>query len=133
MLDMWWTNWHWGRFYPSTVVYPANSSSGTVGQLVANVPSGLSLTPPQEIKKTTGIWNETVMIKSRYYPGVLLRKTEETHENPPEYRYQATEIRAESITEYGNCPVANLHSDFMMKGWKADTIRAGADTGTVSP
>jgi hypothetical protein len=29
------------------------SGAGTTGQLVADVPSGLSLTPPQEIKKKT--------------------------------------------------------------------------------
>jgi hypothetical protein len=29
-----------------------SSGAGTTGQLVADVPSGLSLTPPQETKKT---------------------------------------------------------------------------------
>jgi hypothetical protein len=28
-----------------------SSGAGTIGQLVANIPSGLILTPPQEIKK----------------------------------------------------------------------------------
>jgi hypothetical protein len=65
MWDLWWTKWHWGRFSPSTSVSPANSHSsdcstltiiyhlGLVQQakLVADVPSGHSLTPPQEIKK----------------------------------------------------------------------------------
>jgi hypothetical protein len=31
---------------------PHSSGSGTIGQLVADVPSGLSLTPPQETKET---------------------------------------------------------------------------------
>jgi hypothetical protein len=31
---------------------PHSSGAGTIGQLVADVPSGLSLTPPQETKKT---------------------------------------------------------------------------------
>jgi hypothetical protein len=57
------TKWHWGRFSLSTSVSPANShfhrllhthylssGAGTIGQLVADVPSGLSLTPPQETK-----------------------------------------------------------------------------------
>jgi hypothetical protein len=64
MWDLWWTKWYWGRFPPSTSVSPANSHSTdcsklviyhpglvTIGQLVADVPSGVSLTPPQEIKK----------------------------------------------------------------------------------
>jgi hypothetical protein len=53
MWDFWWTKWHWGRFSLSTSVSPVNSHStdylssgaGTIGQLVADVPS---LTPPQE-------------------------------------------------------------------------------------
>jgi hypothetical protein len=32
--------------------YHLSSGAGTIGQLVADVPSGLSLTTPQEIKKT---------------------------------------------------------------------------------
>jgi hypothetical protein len=31
--------------------YRLSSGAGTIGQLVADVPSGLSLTPPQETKK----------------------------------------------------------------------------------
>jgi hypothetical protein len=62
--DLWWTKWHWGRFSPSTLVSPANShftdystfiiyhpGLGTIGQTVADVPSGLILTPSQENKK----------------------------------------------------------------------------------
>jgi hypothetical protein len=30
-----------------------SSGAGTIGQLVADIPSGLSLTPPQETKKKT--------------------------------------------------------------------------------
>jgi hypothetical protein len=64
MWDLWWEKWRWGRFSPSTSVSPANShytncsihhhtstGAGAIGQLVADVPSGLSLTPPQETKK----------------------------------------------------------------------------------
>jgi hypothetical protein len=32
-----------------------SSGAGTIGQTVADVPSGLSLTPPQEITKTFGV------------------------------------------------------------------------------
>jgi hypothetical protein len=65
MWDLWWTKWHWGSFSQSTSVSPANSHStdcslhthhpssgaGTIGQLVGDVPSGLSVTPSQETKK----------------------------------------------------------------------------------
>jgi hypothetical protein len=56
MRDLWWTKWYWGRFSPSTSVPPANSlitpttahhlssGAGTIGQIVTDVPSGLSLT-----------------------------------------------------------------------------------------
>jgi hypothetical protein len=53
-----------GQVFLGTSVSPTNSQStdihhhvlsrtGTIGQLVADVPSGLSLTPPQETKKKT--------------------------------------------------------------------------------
>jgi hypothetical protein len=65
MWGLWWTKWHWGRFSPSTSVSLANSHSincstfhhhlssgvGIIRQLVADVPIGVSLTPPQETKK----------------------------------------------------------------------------------
>jgi hypothetical protein len=60
-VDLWWTRW---QVSPSTPVSPANphstdcstlitisSRAGTIGQFVADVPSGLGLTPPQEVKK----------------------------------------------------------------------------------
>jgi hypothetical protein len=64
MWDLWWTKWHWGRFSLSTLVslpifipttaphihHHLSSRAGTIGQLVANVSSGLSLTPPHETK-----------------------------------------------------------------------------------
>jgi hypothetical protein len=64
MWDLWWTKLHWRMISPSTSVSPANHFTdcstliiihhprvGTVGQTVADVPSGLSLSPPQETKK----------------------------------------------------------------------------------
>jgi hypothetical protein len=65
MCDLLWTKWYWGMFSPRTSVCPTNSHStdcstliiylpglilGTVGQSVADAPSGLSLTPPEETK-----------------------------------------------------------------------------------
>jgi hypothetical protein len=43
-----------------------SSGAGTLGQLVADVPSGLSLTPPQETKKknievTSNNFNKTIL------------------------------------------------------------------------
>jgi hypothetical protein len=32
MWDLWWTKWHWGRFYPSTSVSLANSHSNSAPQ-----------------------------------------------------------------------------------------------------
>jgi hypothetical protein len=64
--DLWKIKWQWSRFSPSTSVslcqfsfhrllhahyYLSSSGAGTIGQLVADVPSALSLTPPQESKK----------------------------------------------------------------------------------
>jgi hypothetical protein len=57
--DLFWTKWYLGRFSPSTSVSPCQFSfhqllhighhlsfgAGTVGQLMADVPSGPSLTP----------------------------------------------------------------------------------------
>jgi hypothetical protein len=37
-------------------IHNLSSGAGTIGQLVADVPSGLSLTPPQEAKKLN-YWN----------------------------------------------------------------------------
>jgi hypothetical protein len=62
MWDLWWTKWYWGRFSPSTSVSPANPYSTNCSIIiiirgwynrptVADVPSGLSLTPPREMKK----------------------------------------------------------------------------------
>jgi hypothetical protein len=38
-------------FLPPTAPESSSSGAGTIGQLVADVSSGLSLTPPQENKK----------------------------------------------------------------------------------
>jgi hypothetical protein len=53
--DLFWTKWHWGSFSASTLDFPVNhdpsSVAGSVDQIAAAVPSGLSLTPPQESRK----------------------------------------------------------------------------------
>jgi hypothetical protein len=63
MWDLWLTKWHWGRISSSTSVSPANPHSTNCSIIidifirgwynrptVADVPSGLSLTPPRETK-----------------------------------------------------------------------------------
>jgi hypothetical protein len=57
MRDLCWTTWHCDRFSPSTwfplpILVPSNAPyscinwDGTTGQLVAELPNGLNLTPP---------------------------------------------------------------------------------------
>jgi hypothetical protein len=64
MWDLWWTKWHGQIFSEYFGVlcqlsfhrllhihhHRLSSGAGTIAQLVADVPSGLSLTPPQETK-----------------------------------------------------------------------------------
>jgi hypothetical protein len=80
----------WASFCPSTSVSPANSHSArcfmllyysiacTRGQLVADVPSGLSLTPPHEIKRSI---NENLCqpIPLLAYPVVRLMRFQRLH------------------------------------------------------
>jgi hypothetical protein len=40
-----------------------SSGSGIIGQLVVDVPNGLSLTPPQEIKKNHNIVDKRTVVK----------------------------------------------------------------------
>jgi hypothetical protein len=59
MWVLWWTKWHWGRFpqnisVSQPILIPPNvpySGAGATAQLVVGVPTGLSLTRPQGIKK----------------------------------------------------------------------------------
>jgi hypothetical protein len=83
MWDLWWTKWHWGRFSPSTSVSPANPHSTDCSTViiiiiirgwynrptVADVPSGLSLTPPRETKKKTYHW----VVSRLRMPGAILQ------------------------------------------------------------
>jgi hypothetical protein len=56
MWNFWWTKWYWVRFSPRTSVSPVNSHSTDCSTLVIIYHPGLvqwvSLTPPQEIKRT---------------------------------------------------------------------------------
>jgi hypothetical protein len=76
MWDLWWTKWHWGGFSPRPSVSPVSSHStkcsllinlpgaGTTGQSETDILSGISLTPPQEIKKNkiTYVCNDTSVL-----------------------------------------------------------------------
>jgi hypothetical protein len=83
MWGLWWTKWHWGRFCASISVSFANHftdcstliiihhlGDGTIGQIVADLPSGLSLTPPQETKEKEH-WNfnreSNIMVTASYW------------------------------------------------------------------
>jgi hypothetical protein len=84
MWDFWWTKWHWGRFSPSTSVSPANSHSTDCPTLIyrpgpdnrpvsADVPSGLSRTPPQETKLAH--YNTQVSLCGQGVPGDRLAQS----------------------------------------------------------
>jgi hypothetical protein len=72
MWDLWWTKWHWDKFYPGTSVSPATHSTdcstliiihhgvSKIGQTVADVPSGFILTPPQENNKKNNGFREEI-------------------------------------------------------------------------
>jgi hypothetical protein len=63
MRDLWWAKWHWSGFFrvlwlplpilipPTVDTHHVSSWAGTISQIVADVPNGFSLTPPQEAKK----------------------------------------------------------------------------------
>jgi hypothetical protein len=64
MWDLWWTKLRMAQVFAEYFGFPCqfsihrllhthhlSSGAGTIGQLVAAVPSELSLTPPQETKK----------------------------------------------------------------------------------
>jgi hypothetical protein len=95
MWDLCWTKWHWGWFPPSTSVSPTSqfsfhrllhthhrllSGASTIGQLVANVPSGLSFshTPRGEkilaVKWSTALeWRWRILFHVKPEEPVLLR------------------------------------------------------------
>jgi hypothetical protein len=76
MWDLWWTKWHWRQVFSEYfgfhyqfafhrllyIYHHLSTGAGTIGQLVADVPSGLSLTPPQETKKKTVSLNTELFI-----------------------------------------------------------------------
>jgi hypothetical protein len=56
-------------------IHHLSSGARTIGQLVADIPSGLSLTPPQDTNKKT-----TVVQELRPYGGVITALTSATSE-----------------------------------------------------
>jgi hypothetical protein len=78
MWGLWWTKWHLGSFSPNISISPANHHStnfstiiitgaGTIGLLVAAVPSGPNSTPPPiiPIKK---YYSSTLKIEATLSP-----------------------------------------------------------------
>jgi hypothetical protein len=68
ILDSWKTKWHWGIFSQCTSVSVANQSTdspssgpGIADQIMANVPSGLRITPTQESKTETEEASNTIL------------------------------------------------------------------------
>jgi hypothetical protein len=66
MWDLWWTKVHWWRFSPTTsaiLIPPTDphsaSRDGTIGQIVADVPSGFSFIHNPK-KLTTGTCHSTI-------------------------------------------------------------------------
>jgi hypothetical protein len=60
MWDLWWTKWHWGKFFPSTSVFPANLHSTNFSTIAVTYYPGLiqqgssgrsTQSPTSEIKK----------------------------------------------------------------------------------
>jgi hypothetical protein len=56
---------------PPPVLYSSSSSSssssskaGTIGQIVANLPSGLISSHPKKLKKTNIAWNEEIVMSA---------------------------------------------------------------------
>jgi hypothetical protein len=53
--NMWYSCFVFGRYWLRILISPttphSSSGAGIIGQILADVPSGLSLTPPQETKK----------------------------------------------------------------------------------
>jgi hypothetical protein len=77
MWDLWWTDWHCGRFPLNNSVFRAKShcthpscGAGIIWRLVADVPSELSLTPPHgggHGKGTSKMkWTENIASKGRW-------------------------------------------------------------------
>jgi hypothetical protein len=75
--DLWWTKWHWGGFSPSSSGSSANPHCtkcsiliyhpGTIGQLVADMPSGLGLIPPKNKKKKSWVRSGSLFIRKCWY------------------------------------------------------------------
>jgi hypothetical protein len=104
MWDLWWTKWHWGRFSLSTwvplpILIPptaphsssVSSGAGTVGQIGAQVPSGLSLTPSQETKKKKvqspdKDWQHTQMPNGSKRQGSQVSHSQQLQTPPPSPR-----------------------------------------------
>jgi hypothetical protein len=81
MMDLWWDEVALGQVFSEYFGFPCQFSShrflhphhlssgaGTIGQLVADVPSGLNLTPPHETKKKKSTRGENGFLNKWDYP-----------------------------------------------------------------
>jgi hypothetical protein len=82
-VGFWVEKWLWDRFCPSISVPPASAITPTapysssiirgnsIGQILADEPSGLNLTPPHEIRSEALEVRETVKCKN-FFPSVQI-------------------------------------------------------------
>jgi hypothetical protein len=63
MWDLWWTKWLWGRFYPSTSVFPANLHSTNFSTITITYHPGLV----QQASSGRSTQNLTALIKKNIY------------------------------------------------------------------
>jgi hypothetical protein len=92
MWDLWWTKWHWGRFFSKYFGFPCqfsfhrplythqhlSSGAGTIGQIAADVPSGLKSDPsPKTLKKVGALssfenYLKYSCINAEFWQGIII-------------------------------------------------------------
>jgi hypothetical protein len=78
-------------FHQLIHIHHLSSRAGTIGQFVADVPSGLSLTPPQEIKKKLPLVSVCGEIRKNFSYGEHLDECNRNTRNKG-YRVRRLEI-----------------------------------------
>jgi hypothetical protein len=106
MWDLWWTQWHWGRFLSGTSGLPRQLSCHQCSILSSgpgttdSSTKALSLTPPPRISSKK-IASKTIHILSR---------TRVVSTTPTWKRYTSTAARQTTV----GCPIANSKTDILL-------------------